>query len=256
MNLKKTALVQSFKNLDSTYFFTVVLDFIYYILFVLVGSFFFFRVLPKLQQLEEAKNQIANLEALSSLSDVVMEFKAYTLLTILLLLLNYHIIKWLIWKLLFNETILAKKQGLLNKLKPALKELSRFFIINMILLVIIVALTLISHIAMEPKAFSYLFMIIYLPLFCYLVLFTHPIAVKEKGLKKTLKQCWDLMITKFYKFIGPYLLMFIVFFLWLWIIQLFLALPAQVYVVVYLIWLSLFFNWCKVYAKLLLEKTK
>lgn len=259
---QQTAFVKAISNLNGSYFFAVVLDFIYYLLFLLVGSFFMFRVYPKVMQIQQAITAVQSQEGLAALSTLFGEFKAYSLLVVVFIILNYIILKWLIWKVLLNEKIFSEgeertvqtEKTLQRKIKILFKDLTRFAGVTLLVLIFVAIFLLLGFLIAKQETFGYLVTLFYLPLLIYLLLFAHPLAVQKKSFKEACKATFKVTIANVHRLFFPYLLMVILFFIWLYVLQLFLFLPIQMYLVLYLVGLSLFFNACKVYAKELIEK--
>ena len=254
--LKNTAFFKSFKRLDGPFLFSVVLDFIYYVLFLLGGSFFLFRVYPRIFQLRDALNEVDNVAALESMGSLLTDFQMYTLLVFVFLILNYVFFKWLIWKVLLKEKVLGVKGSVWSRVKPALLQLSTFFVVVLLLGALLVLVSVVSYFLFKEKAFGYLFFLVYLPFFSYLILFTHLLAVHTRSIKKTGELFVRLVIGKLHRLAFPFILMMFLGFVWIGFIQKLLFLPANAYVVLYTVLISAFFTWCKVYALELVEKVE
>ena len=213
-----------------------------------------FRVYPRIFQLRDALNEVDNVAALESMGSLLSDFQVYTVLVFVFLVFNYVFFKWLIWKVLLKEKVLAVKGGFFERVKPALLQLGTFFVVVLSLGAILVFVSILSYFLFKEEAFGYLFLLVYLPLFSYLILFTHLLAVRTRSIKKTAQQFVCVVLGKLHRLIFPFILMMFLGFIWIGIIQKFLFLSANTYIVLYTVLISAFFTWCKVYALELLKK--
>lgn len=253
MNIKEhylqTTFYQTITNLDRRYLYAVLIDIVYYGIFLAIGSFFWFIVYPKMLQIREAFDTIDTLQGLDMLNTYFKQAQGYTVLVILTLFISYNIFKWLIWKILLAEKIFPAEQGTFaGKAMAALKELGTFSLINLSYLITVIAIVVISHFLLAPKFFSYLLLLAYIPFFVYLLLFLHPVFMKDKSFLKTYKHLYHICIKNIFHLIGPYLILILFLFIWTGIIQVLLFLPQTIYAIIYIVWMALLFNYAKVYA--------
>ena len=251
-SFRKTIFFQSFKQLKKEYLLAVLLDFVYYIIFLITGSFVFFKLFPKMVQLQNALQNVNATETLSMLNSYLQTAKLYSILVVIILFVNYNLMKWLIWKVLLKEKIFSKEHET-KTLANSVKELGKFTTINIILWISMGIILYASNFFMMQKFFSYMLILVYIPFFIYVFLFIHPLFMKHKTIKHTLQELFKIVFAKIPHLFPKYLLMVLLFIIWLRLTMLLLFIPQTMYFIIYVALLTIYFNWTKVYANMLLH---
>ncbi len=225
----------------------VILDFVYYIIFLFVGSFYVYRVLPQFLNILNASDLLTTagytsaeqfMKIVDTMSTDWTSFKIYTVIIALLLFFNYCIFKYLIWK---------KVQQREQTIKQLVKSIALFAVLNISILLFFTALTFFCYYIFVLESFN-IFLFFVLPvLMIYAVNLLHPLFVQTQSFKQTLKAFFEKGIKKIYVFIIPYLLMTIGLIAVMYIVPLLLFLPAAVYTVWYVLVFVMYFTWTKYY---------
>jgi hypothetical protein len=174
-----------------------------------------------------------------------ISFQLWTIVFFLLLLLNYCIFKYWIWKKI------QKKQA---KLKQDAKSISAFAVLTASVLVGAILALLLSWYTFVLKFFNLMFFFVVPFATIYTINLLHPLYVQQQSLKKTYAEFWNIGIKKCYLFLIPYLLMLLGLVLVVKILPLFLFLPDTLYFLVYVLAFAAYFSWAKYYIFALLQK--
>jgi hypothetical protein len=249
--LKNTLLYKSFQSLGHRFIHLTFLDFLYYLTFALVGSFYFYRVLPKLSILQSAQPLLEQVDSwreegvFQELTDIersVAEFKIYTALVLGIIFLSYIIIKWVI------STLMQDKK--LQKV-----QFVKFTILNLIFASGFITLTAILYSLFQEAMFAILFVFIMVPLTIYLVNNLHPIFVNNKNIFQSYIKAFSTF-KKIHYFIIPYIVIFIIF-IAIYILLSFLNfIPDTLFLLIFLLIFACYITWAKVYLLSILKKIK
>ena len=249
--LKNTLIYKSFQNLSQRFIHLSFLDFLYYLTFALAGSFYFYRVLPKLSILQSAQPLLEQVDSwreegvFQELTDIersVAEFKIYTVLVIAIIFISYIIIKWLI------STLMQDKK--LQKM-----QFVKFTILNLIFASGFITLTAVLYSLFQEAMFAILFVFILVPLTIYLVNNLHPIFVKDKTIFTSYIKAFSTL-KKIHYFILPYLIIFTIF-IAIYILLSFLNfIPDTLFLLIFLLIFACYITWAKVYLLSILKRIK
>ncbi len=249
--LKNTLIYKSFQSISHRFIHLSFLDFLYYLTFALAGSFYVYRVLPKLSILQSAQPLLEQVDSwreegvFQELTDIersVAEFKIYTALVLGIIFLSYIIIKWLI------STLMQDKK--LEKV-----QFVKFTILNLIFISGFITLTAVVYSLFQEAIFAILFVFLLVPLSIYLVNNLHPIFVKDKTIFNSYIKAFSTF-KKIHYFILPYLIIFTIFILIYIVLSFLNFIPDTLFLLIFLLIFACYITWAKVYLLSILKKIK
>ncbi len=252
--MKNSCFVESFK-FEKKHLFVVLFDYIYYILFIFFSTLYIYRILPKLDIMQEATPLLQEIslspttisaEALSQISSIesaMFQFKFYSIVISVLLIISYCFFKYLIWRFLLNK-------------KLDLKSFGKFIILNILIFITLLITILLTYTITKIEIFPILLILIFL-LLIYFICLLHPIFNITDNLIRSIKITFSKGITRCYHFIIPYITFFIVLVLmFFYIIPMLVFLPDMLHLFVVLLVIVLYLTWTKLYILAVLKKLK
>ncbi len=233
------------------YLYSAIFDLLYYSILVFLVSFYLYRVLPKLQIMQQAAPLIQEVatatispEIMQQISDIesaMFQFKFYSVIIIIALFLNYCFFKYLVWRFLLNKKLAAKSFG-------------KFCVLNIIISLIFIATIFITYFVSKTNIFPVILIFIILPLTIHFINIFHPVFNIKENLVKTFKTSLEKSVLKFFHFIIPYIIMLAILFIIMQIMAIPTFLPDKVYTLLYGFIIVLYITWTKVYILEILKK--
>jgi len=255
--INKSAFMNSLNSINKKFIHIIFLDFLYYTILLFTGSFYIYRILPKAMQIMDVAELIEAGKAFSSADELIMgmasfsaewlSFKIWTAVIVVFLILNYVVFKYLIWN---------KIQDKHQKLKQAIKSMSYFALLNIIIIIIALLALVLSWYIFTLEFFNIMFFLVVPVLAIYSINLLHPLFVKSESIKISFAHFINIGIKKFYLFIIPYLIMIIGLYLVMRILPVFLFVPDALYFVLYVLVFSAYFSWCKYYIFAIIMRVK
>ena len=198
-----TWFINSFKRINLKIFLILILDILFYFIFVQAGKFFIKIIQKKAANVDLTQNLLGlNQQAGSNLLSSVRGFFFFlvfsVILFIILMIINWSVFKGLIWSITTNK-------------KFNLKFLKKFFLLNLIWLPFWFILIFLIAIGVKPTT-APIFMIISLALAFYLTNILYPLFLKDNKINK-IREAFKLGIKKIHYFIVPYAIIIILFFI-------------------------------------------
>ena len=238
--VKNSVFVQSFK-LNKSFFYTLLLDIVHYIVLFLIFIIINRLMLPHLSSMQQALPMIQNINALTAeeisqqilpLNAVLVKIQFYILLLFVLFLVNWTFFKGVIWNVIRKRRLFS-----LNHHLKLLGFNAAYFIAFIIIFYMLFR-------TLRQDAFSYVILFIVIPLFIYLGIIFY--AVLEKKLFASLKKTGRIMLRPF-NFIIPVLLILALSYILLIIVSLLSFLPAVLYIIIVLLIFLAFIAWARFY---------
>ncbi len=253
--LSKTAFVQSFTSLDKQFVHVLFLDYLYYIILLLVGSFYWYRILPLFGSVLDSAKLLQSAQTFSSTQDFLSTvqgigtqwntFKWYSLGIFLILFVNYVIFKYLVWMKI------QKKQ---ESFVSSSKHIGAFALLNISVILFYVLILVASWYLFVLETFNILFFFVVPLLLVFTMNILHPLFVQQEKFQKTLYSFWNVGIKKCYHWIIPHILLGIGAYFMMWFVSLFTFFPDVLYFFWYVLCFSAYFCWAKYYIYALLKK--
>ncbi len=177
------------KKSPNVFFYTIVLDFIFLALIIFVGEYFG-SLVPSVQQLMGSFKTMTNL-----------------LIFIFLYLIIYYLFVVFVYSV-SQLSILNLIKSLYEKNKFSLKRLGRFYLLNLLILIILFSIALfllvILSLVLTPDFLKYLILILFVPFlfFSYSIIkISHILFIKNKNEKKgIIKKSFGITFTKIHKY--------------------------------------------------------
>lgn len=252
--IANTALVNSFRAIKKSFIHVIFLDFLYYTIFLFVGSFYVLRILPWLfDAIEGAK--ILKETAFASTAEFLAEgtaiqlqwssFKIYTISIFIILLVNYVFFKYLIW-----QKILEKKEPF----KKEAKNLGMFALLNAGIALTAILILVACYYLFVLEVFNIFFFFVVPLLTLYTVTLAHPLFVESLSFQKTAVQFFVIGAKNCYRWIIPFIIMLLGVYLVMQIVPILLFLPDALYFVWYVLCFAAYFSWSKLYIKEIIRK--
>lgn len=254
--IANTAFISSFRAIKKSFIHVIFLDFLYYTIFLFVGSFYALRVLPWLfDAIEGAK--ILKETAFATTAEFLAEgtaiqlqwssFKLYTVSIFIILLLNYVFFKYLIWQKILEKKALFKKE---------IKNLGMFVLLNAGIILSAVLILVACYYLFVLDVFNIFFFFVVPLTALYTVTITHPLFVESLSFQKTAQQFFVVGIKNVYQWIIPFIIMAAGVYLVMQIVPILLFLPDAVYFVWYVLCFAAYFSWSKYYIHEVIKKIK
>ena len=252
--ITNTALLSSFRAIKKSFMHVIFLDFLYYVIFLFVGSFYVLRVLPWLfDAIEGAK--ILKETAFASTAEFLAKgtaihlqwssFKIYTISIFIILLLNYVFFKYFIWKKILEKKAPFKKE---------LKDLGMFTLLNAGIVLAVVLILVGAYYLFVLDVFNIFFFFIVPLTALYTITLTHPLFVESLSFQKTAQQFFVVGIKNIYRWIIPFIIMTAGAYLVMQVVPILLFVPDAVYFVWYILCFAAYFSWCKLYVHEVIKK--
>lgn len=248
----KTSFANSLQRIDKRFLYITFFDFVYYVIFLLSTSYFYYNIFPYLALIQRANPLLNQIDAwkqegvFEGPTDIhmeVVEFKLYVIGLILLIFFSYSFFKWLIWNMVQNKK-LEKMQFL------------KFCGLNLVFAVIFIALTALLWILFMSGAFAVIWLFILVPLSVYFVNNLHPIFVNMREIWISYAKTASFSARKILYFILPYIIITMGFFIVFEIYRIFWFLPDIPYLLLFVLLLAAYLNWAKLYILSILEKVR
>ncbi len=252
--LTHSAFINSFRSLNKKFIHIIFLDFLYYTIFLFLGSFYVLRVLPWLFDAIEGAKILkqtvftTTAEFIASGTAIQLQwssFKIYTIIIFLILLLNYVFFKYLIW-----QKILERKESL----KIMAKHIALFAFLNAFLAFFAIIILVICYYIFVLEIFNIFFFFIVPALTLYTLCIIHPLFMQSKNIQKTAVQFFDVGIKHFYCWLVPCIIIIFGAYLVMEIVPILLFLPDAVYFVWYVLCFAVYFSWSKYYILEVIKK--
>jgi len=228
--------INSFKDINIKFFLIIIIDLIFYYLFFQAGNFLMRKLQLKAENVDLSSNILnLNQEAAASVLTSVKGFFFFIIFAflffILFIVINWTVLKGLIWNLTTNR-------------KLNLKFLKKIFLLNLIWLPSWIILLLLIVFGVTATS-SPLFIIIILLLAVYLSNILYPLFMGNNKLGM-IKKTFSVGITKIHHFIIPYTVIVILFFI---ILQIYRLIAANMYINIYITYvlLLIFVAWLRYY---------
>lgn len=252
--IANTAFISSFRAIKKSFIHIVFLDFLYYTIFLFIGSFYVFRVLPWLfDAIEGAK--ILKETAFATTAEFLAEgtaiqlqwssFKLYTIGVFIILLLNYVFFKYIIW-----QKILEKKTAF----KKEVKHLGMFALLNGAIALSAVLILVACYYLFVLEIFNIFFFFVVPLTTLYVVTITHPLFVESVSFQKTAQQFFVVGIKNVYRWIISFIIMTAGVYLVMRIVPILLFVPDALYFVWYVLCFAVYFSWSKYYIHEVIKK--
>jgi hypothetical protein len=248
------AFMESWRAIDRSIIHIILLDFIYYTIFLFVGSFYVLRVLPWFfDAIEGAK--ILKQTAFATTAEFLAEgtaiqlqwssFKLYTVAVFIIVLFNYVFFKYLIW-----QRILEKKEPL----KAIIKNLAIFAVLNTFVAFVAIIILVLCYYMFVLEIFNLFFFFIVPLAALYTLCIIHPLFVQSKDIQKTAQEFFVVGIKNIYRWIIPFMFMALGIYLVMQTVPILLFLPDAVYFVWYVLCFAAYFSWSKYYIYEVIKK--
>lgn len=259
MNIKeyisKTAFVSSWKSLDKQFVHVLFFDYVYYLILLLVGSFYWYRILPLFGAVLDSAKLLQSAQTFSSTQEFLTTvqgigtqwnaFKWYSLAVFLVLFVNYIIFKYLIWKKI------QKKQ---ESFASFWKHLSLFALLNLVVVLFYALVLIASWYLFVLETFNILFFFVVPLLLLFSMNVLHPTFMLQQSFTATLSLFWNFGIKKIHCWIIPHLIMGFGAYFMMWFVSLFGFIPNVIYFFLYVLCFALYFCWAKYYIYAVLKK--
>lgn len=253
--IDNSALFTTFKTINNHFLYVFFLDYLYYMIFLFVGSFYVYKILPSFLHILDVAELLKEGQAYATLGELIsgitaiqeqwFSFQIGTVVFFLFLLLNYCIFKYVIWKKIQNKNALFKQDA---------KSVGAFALLSVSVLLGALLVLLISWYTFTLRYFNFMFFFVVPFAAIYANNLLHPLYVQQLSIKKTYTIFWNVGVKKCYKFMIPYLIMLIGIVFVIKIIPVFLFLPDALYFLVYVLAFVTYFSWTKYYLFVLLQK--
>ncbi len=245
--LKKTAFVQSFVY-EKKHGYVMLFDYVYYLLMIFLGSFYMYRVLPRLYEVQMQAPQIQQLSLttvnpelmaqISQLESTFFAFKLYTILVTLGLVLSYCFFKYLVWSFILNR-----------KLTP--KQFGKFILLNAITTALVLLIATLLYTFIKDEIIP-VFMFMTFLWWIYLIVASHPLFVASESLKTALRETHRFRTVR--TLVLPLTAMTIMGLLIFNLLPLLLFLPDIIHLFVILFIIVMYTTWAKNYIFIALEQ--
>lgn len=254
-----SAFVQSFRSLDKKFVHILFLDYLYYVILLFVGSFYWYRVLPLFLSVLESADLLQNIQTFSSTEEFVTSiqaigmqwsaFKWYSLGVGVILFFNYVFFKYLVW------AKIQKKYEKHEQWKRVAKKIWLFALVNLVVVLSLVLFLVASWYLFVLETFNIMFFFVVPLLFIFIMNVIHPLFVQTGTFQETFVAFFRVGIQKWYVWIIPHLFMLLGLYVVMEIVPLLLFLPDAAYFVWYVLCFAAYLCWAKYYIYAVLEKT-
>ncbi len=253
--LSNTAFIHSWKSLDKQFVHVLLFDHVYSLFLLIIGSFFWYRVLPWFGSVLDSAKGLQSAQAFSSTQDFLSTvqgigtqwsmFKWYSLGAFALIFVDYVLFKYLVWR------TLQKKQESFSQFS---KHLGLFAVVNLAVVLFYVLVLVASWYMFVLETFNIMFFFVVPLLLLFTMNLVHPIFVQKPQLSVCFSSFWNIGLKNFHRWIIPHLLLLLGALLIMEFVQLFLFLPDVVYFFWYVLCFAAYFCWAKYYIFAVLEK--
>ena len=253
--LSNTAFFHSWKSLDKKFVHVLFFDYLYSIFFLIIGSFFWYRVLPLFGSVLDSAKGLQSAQAFSSTQAFLSTvqgigtqwsmFKWYSLGVFALIFVDYVLFKYLVWR------TLQKKQ---ESLSQFFTHLGFFAVVNLLVVLFYVLILVASWYLFVLETFNIMFFFVVPLLFLFTMNIMHPIFVQKPQLSLCFSCFWNIGIKNIHKWIIPHLLLLSGAYLIMLFVALFTFLPDALYFFWYVLCFAAYFCWAKYYIFAVLQK--
>ncbi|MBI5072384.1 hypothetical protein HZA99_01050 [Candidatus Woesearchaeota archaeon] len=251
----KTAFVNSWKSLGKQFVHVLFLDYLYYIILLLVGSFYWYRILPLFGAVLDSAKLLQSSQTFSSTQEFLTTvqgigtqwsaFKWYSLGVFLVLFVNYLIFKYLVW---------MKIQRKQESFASFWKHLGFFALLNLIVILFYILVLAASWYMFVLETFNILFFFVVPLLLLFTMNVLHPAFMLQQNFVSSFSLFWNYGIKKFYLWIIPHLFMLAGAYFIMWFVSLFTFIPNIFYFFFYVLFFAAYFCWAKYYIYAVLKK--
>ncbi len=252
--IANTAFISSFRAIKKSFIHVIFLDFLYYTIFLFVGSFYVLRILPWLfDAIEGAK--ILKETVFATTAEFLAEgtaiqlqwssFKIYTISIFIILLFNYVFFKYMIW-----QKILEKKE----LLRTMVKHMAFFALLNSFISLFAIIILVLCYYIFVLEIFNLFFFFIVPLSIVYIICIIHPLFMQSKSIENAAKDFLTVGILNCYRWIIPFMVMTVGVYLVMQIVPILLFLPDAVYFVWYVLCFAGYFSWSKYYLREVIKK--
>lgn len=247
-NISNTAFISSFKSLDKNFMHVLFLDYLYYLILFLVGSFYWYKILPLFGSVLDSAKLLQSAQTFSSSQDFLTTvqgigtewsaFKWYSAVVFVVLFVNYVLFKYLVWMKI------QKKQ---ESFASFCKHISLFALINLSVILFYILVLIASWYLFVLETFNILFFFVVPVLLLFTLNILHPLFILKHQFVSTFSSFWNFGVKRFYVWILPHLLMaFLVYFV-MWFVSVFDFFPDVLYFFWYVFCFAAYFCWAKYY---------
>lgn len=231
--------IDSFKKIDIKIFFIVFFDLAFYALAFLISITTFRTITNKAVAIDLSQDplQAGAEKLLAELSGFYFLLIAMLFLMILIIIVNWSILKGLVW-------------GLTTKRKFNFKFFLRFFLVNLVWLGTFTILIFSIAFSFREEVLP-IYMLILLLIWAYFTNIIYTLFMKNT--KKAVRKAFKLGFTKIHYFILPYLVLLLIFLIVYLMMYLTTFLPQGIGIAIIASMLLFYFAWARFYIVNIIE---